>query len=136
MTANNQMVERQGTQAVEGTAQPMERRQVYIPATDIYERDDAVVLVADMPGVSESGVEVHLENDVLTLRGRVETAREEGLDELYSEYGDGEYERVFTLSNDIDRNKIQARIKHGVLRVVLPKAEQVRPRRITVQAGD
>lgn len=133
MTATDKAVERQQSQAVDGQAKPMEERPVFWPATDVYERDDALVLLADMPGVGESDVELHLENDVLTIRGTTTFATEEGQDVLYSEFTHGTYERVFTLSQDVDRDHIKASMKNGVLRVTLPKAEQAKPRKISVQ---
>ncbi len=134
MTVKNQDVQKAQTQAVEGDAERMEYRPVYVPATDIYEREDALVVVADMPGATEKDVEIHLDNDVLTIAGRAEFERPEGFDDLYSEFEAGRYERVFTLSEDINREGIKATMKNGVLRVELPKTEKVRPRKIAVQA--
>ncbi len=134
MTMENKEVQKAQTQAVEGNAERMERRPVYLPATDVYERDDALVVVADMPGVTEKDIEINLDNDVLTLTGRAEFAEPAGFDALYGEFEAGQYERVFTLSEDVDREGIKATIKNGVLRVTLPKSEKVKPRKITVQA--
>ncbi len=133
MTVKNQEVQKAKSQAVEGDAERMEHRPVYVPATDIYERNDALVVVADMPGAAEKDVEIHLDNDVLTISGSAEFERPEGFDDLYSEFEAGRYERVFTLSEDINREGIKATMKNGVLRVELPKSEKVRPRKIAVQ---
>lgn len=109
-------------------------RPVFVPAVDIYENDGALVLVADMPGVDRSGVELHLEENQLTIRGRVAAETDCG-DPLYSEYRSGDFFRNFTLSNVIDQEKIEATMKNGVLTVILPKAEAARPRQIAVKAG-
>lgn len=105
------------------------------PATDIYETDTALVVVADMPGVPESGLEVTIENQVLTLCGRTAAGSEPATHgRVYREFSPAEYRRTFTINDGIDREKITARLKNGVLRVTLPKAAQAQPRRIAVQS--
>jgi HSP20 family protein len=104
------------------------------PATDIFETEREIVVVADMPGVDEKHLDITLENNVLALAGRSEPAEPEGLELLYRETGAAEYRRTFTLTEDVDREKISARIKNGVLRLVLPKAAKAQPRRIAVEA--
>lgn len=106
---------------------------VYTPAVDIIERKEDIVLIADMPGVDEHSVEISLEKDILTIDGYVETAVPEGHRLLISEYGTGDYHRVFTLSDEIDKEKIVATVKNGVLRLTLPKTEAVRTRKIPVR---
>jgi HSP20 family protein len=110
-------------------------RRVYAPRTDIYETDQGLVVLADMPGVSPNGVDVTLEREVLTIRGRVEDETLKGFTPLYQEYETGNYERVFTLSEEIDRERIEASVKDGVLRLVLPKAPASQARRIRVRAA-
>lgn len=106
---------------------------VYSPAVDIVERKEDILLIADMPGVDDKSLEITLEKDVLTLDGRVETKLPEGHRLLISEYGTGDYHRVFKLSDEIDREKILATVKHGVLRLTLPKTEAVKTRKIPVR---
>ena len=106
---------------------------VRTPATDIYETEHGIVVVADMPGVSDKGLEVTLENHVLTLVGRTEWRGPEGREALHREFGPVEYRRTFTLAEDLDREKITARIKAGQVQVTLPKAAKAQPRRITVE---
>lgn len=112
-----------------------QNRQVFIPEVDIYEKDNLTILLADMPGVNEKSVDINLEKNVLTIRGRVSTNQDEAYKTVYSEYGLGDYERVFTLSSEIDINKIEASIKDGVLKLTLPKAEAARPKKIAVKAA-
>lgn len=128
-------MERQDKQAVqEHDAERTRSSTVYYPRVDIYEQDDHTVLLADMPGVDENNIDITLEKNILTIRGYVDEPMA-GYSLAYSEYGVGDYERTFALSDEVDRNKIQASMKDGVLRLVLPKAEAARARKITVQAG-
>ena len=106
----------------------------FVPRVDIYENKDALFLIADMPGVDEKTVDIELEKNLLTIVGRVENGRIKDATMMYSEYEIGDYERVFTLSDEIDRDKIVASVKNGVLRLELPKAEKVKPKKITIQA--
>ena len=105
------------------------------PAVDIFETNDELVVVADMPGVSPDGLNVHLEGDQLSIEGRVREADYEGLKPLYVEYGVGGFYRKFTLGESVDRNAIKAQMKNGVLVLKLPKAERARARRIAVEAA-
>uniref|UniRef100_A0A7C4LLV4 Hsp20/alpha crystallin family protein n=1 Tax=Schlesneria paludicola TaxID=360056 RepID=A0A7C4LLV4_9PLAN len=110
-------------------------RRVYRPSVQVFESPEAVELVAEVPGADESTTELTLENDELTLRARVPVPEQNGSRLVYAEYGTGDYERTFRLSSDIDRQKIEARVKDGVLRVRLPKAEHARTKKIAVLAG-
>jgi HSP20 family molecular chaperone IbpA len=110
-------------------------RRVYVPLVDIVERDQVLHLVADLPGVDEQGVEILIEKNVLTLRGRVGEEAPAGFQLRYEEYGVGDYERTFTLPNEIDREAIKATLKDGVLRVTLPKLQPQATRRVLVTAG-
>jgi HSP20 family protein len=111
-----------------------EDRPVYTPATDIYEKDDSILVLCDMPGVDEKNVDVTLENDILTLTG-TQVAEEQQGSASYREYWPGVFRRVFQLSTDVDRAKIKATMKNGVLQVMLPKAEAAQPRKIAVEAS-
>ena len=112
---------------------------VFTPAVDIYETDDAIVVIADMPGVRADGLEIDLRENVLTIDGRLvteEPTTTPGMGErlLLQEYETGGFHREFRLTNLIDRARIDASLKHGILRLTLPKAENARPRRIEVHA--
>ena len=123
----------QKTQNV-AAAERIRNVKTFVPRVDIYETKNSLVLVADMPGVDETTVDVELEKNVLTIAGRVETEKPTG-GMLYSEYETGDYERAFTLSDEIDREKIAATVNHGVLRLELPKAEKARPKKIAITAA-
>jgi HSP20 family molecular chaperone IbpA len=106
-----------------------------VPLVDIVETADALVLVSDMPGVDDQGVDVTVEKNVLTIHGTVGVKIPEGYKLGYEEYGVGNYERVFTIPNEVDRDGIQAIMKDGVLRLTLPKVKQKAARKVTVAAG-
>ncbi|MBN2500641.1 MAG: Hsp20/alpha crystallin family protein [Anaerolineales bacterium] len=110
-------------------------QRVYIPRTGIYEVEDAILLVANLPGVDKSSVDITLEKNLLTIKGYVEEDVPEGYSLAYAEYEIGDYERSFTLSDEIDREHIEAEVKDGVLRLRLPKAEPAMAKKIAVKAG-
>jgi HSP20 family protein len=107
---------------------------IYTPQVDIIERKDDIVVIADMPGVDEKSVDITLEKNVLTIYGRVDADAPENHKLFLSEYGIGDYQRVFTLSDEVDRDKIQAMVKNGVLRLIMPKAQAAKTRKIPIQA--
>ena len=110
-------------------------RTVFVPRTDIYEQSDALVLVANMPGVDENSVDINVDRRVLTVTGRVAPEPVEKHRLIYEEYETGDFERSFTLTEEVDVGKIEATVRNGVLRLVLPKSEAAKPRKIAVKAG-
>ncbi|MBM4442073.1 MAG: Hsp20/alpha crystallin family protein [Candidatus Rokubacteria bacterium] len=100
------------------------------PPVDIYETDDAFVLLADMPGVAPAGLDVVAERDELIISGQVEAL---GADPDYQEFELAGYRRAFTLTEDLDTERITAALKDGVLRVEIPKSPRVQPRKIPVR---
>jgi HSP20 family molecular chaperone IbpA len=109
-------------------------RPIYAPRVDILETEDALEIVADMPGVTKDSVEVTLEQRVLSIRGQAGTSLPADLAPLYLEYQPGDYERAFTLSDAVDPAGIAARVKAGVLHLRLPKAGPAKRQRIEVKA--
>jgi HSP20 family protein len=105
----------------------------YIANTDIFETDDALTLVMEMPGVERKDVDIRLENDVLRVEGRIDFSKYEGLEPVYTEYNVGPYARAFTLSNKIDQDKIGAELNDGVLTLTLKKAKEAVPRQIAIR---
>lgn len=108
-------------QLPDGVERTHEGRQ-FLPLSDIYETENEVVVRADMPGVSADRIDVTLERNVLTIRGRAESVAPEGHDLAYAEYEVGDFSRSFTLSEQVDRDAIEAQMKDGVLTLTLPKA--------------
>jgi len=125
----------QHTPSARETGQQIPPRPVFMPPADIYETKDSIVLLAEMPGVASEGVDISLERRVLTIRGRSATNEHGGYQRVYNEYSDGDYERVFTLSENIDRDRIEATLKDGVLQLVLPKAEAAKARKIELKSA-
>ncbi|HYA88104.1 MAG TPA: Hsp20/alpha crystallin family protein [Nitrospirota bacterium] len=107
---------------------------VYTPSVDILERKDEIVVTADLPGVDENSLDINLEKNVLTINGRVESEMPEPYRMAYAEYGVGDYQRAFTLSDEVDKERIHATMKNGVLRLVMPKATAAKARKIAVTA--
>jgi HSP20 family molecular chaperone IbpA len=104
----------------------------YVPATDVYETEEALTVVLEMPGVDRKDIEVGLENDVLRVQGRIDFGKYEGMEPVYTEYNVGHYARSFSLSDKVDQEKISAQLEDGVLTLTLPKHAAARPRRITI----
>jgi HSP20 family protein len=104
----------------------------FLPVTDIFETNEALRLMLEMPGVSKDQVEVGVENNVLTITGRIDFSKYEGLQPVYTEYNIGHYSRSFRLSNEVEQEGIQAELNDGVMTLILPKAERAKPRRIKV----
>lgn len=105
---------------------------MFVPVADIFETEDALTVILEMPGVGKGGVEVTVENDVLTISGRVDFSKYEGLHPLYTEYNVGNYARSFQLSSKIAQDRISAELQNGVMKLLLPKAESAKPRTIKV----
>jgi len=106
---------------------------VFMPEADIYETEDALNVILEMPGVEKGNVDIRVESDVLSVEGRLDLTKYQGLLPLYTEYNVGHYARSFQLSNKVDQGKIAAAMTDGVLSLTLPKAEQAKPRKIAVR---
>lgn len=113
-------VEKQEVTPAEGTER-MSSQRMFVPRANIYETNDKVVLYADMPGVDAKSVDVQVEKNILTINGSVKPETLEKFTLAYAEYEVGDYQRRFTLSNEVDISKIEASVKDGVLRLDLPK---------------
>lgn len=120
---------------VPASAEPTRPGRQFTPSVDIYETEKEIRVLADMPGVKPNDLSIDLKENTLTILGQVGSPEKKEEVDLYREYRTGNYFRQFTLSEIIDQSKIEARIKDGVLNLVLPKAEKAKPRKIIVQAG-
>ena len=112
--------------------QTVEERFIFTPPIDIYETGEGLVLEADLPGVTSETLELQVQNNKLTLFGRVVKQAPENAIPRHEEYGVGDYLRSFILSDEVDYDRISAKLQNGVLRVVLPKAAKSAPRRIEI----
>jgi HSP20 family protein len=106
---------------------------VFMPTADIYETGDALSVIMEMPGVEKGNIDVRVEDGVLSVEGRLDFTKYQGIQPLYTEYNIGHYARSFRLSNKIDQDKIGAELNDGVLSLTLPKVEEAKPRSITVK---
>jgi HSP20 family protein len=106
---------------------------VFLPTADIYETQDALTVILEMPGVEKDNVDVRVEDGVLKVEGRLDLSKYQGLQPLYTEYNIGHYSRSFQLTSRIDQSKIGAELKDGVLSLVLPKVEEAKARTIQVK---
>ena len=104
----------------------------FLPVADIFETDQALKVVVEMPGVAKENVDVGVENDVLTITGRIDLSKYKGLRPVYTEYNIGNYSRSFQISGKLDQDGIKAELKDGVITIVLPKSEKAKARRISV----
>jgi HSP20 family protein len=104
----------------------------FIPCADIYETEEALAVVMEMPGVEKKDLDVGLDNDVLRVDGRIDFSKYKDMEPVYAEYNVGHYARSFALSNAIDREKIAANLEDGVLTLLLPKAKHAQPRKIVI----
>ncbi len=115
--------------------QPVAQPVTQTPPIDIHEEPEGLVLEADLPGVSEDLVTVQIEENVLTLHARNKSRLPEGVRALHEEFAVADFHRSFILSDEVDRDRISAELKNGVLRLVLPKAERVKTRRIEIKSS-
>jgi HSP20 family protein len=129
-TSNLQTREKQALER-EGTRPGL----VFRPDVDIVERPDEFLVSADLPGVDEGNINVRLEEGVLSIGATQATEADPTWTPIYAEYQLGGYHREFTLSEAIDAEAIEAKIRDGVLELHLPKSTKHRPRQIQVQSG-
>jgi HSP20 family protein len=106
---------------------------IFQPAADIYETQDALTVILEMPGVEKNNVDVRVEDSVLHVEGRLDFSKYQNLQPLYTEYNIGHYSRSFRLSSKINQNNIRAELRDGVLSLTLAKMEEAKPRAIQVQ---
>ena len=104
----------------------------FLPAADIFETEEALTVILEMPGVATNNVDVQIENNVLRVEGKIDHSAYAEIEPVYTEYNVGHYARVFALSDKIDQEAITARVENGVLTLTLPKSKDALPRRITV----
>ncbi|GAC1467319.1 MAG: hypothetical protein NVSMB9_08810 [Isosphaeraceae bacterium] len=133
VTVSRQTVEKEPR--VGSTSEPLREPRGYnTPLIDIHEGAEGLVLQADLPGVTENNIRIQLEDNVLSLHAQVSSPVPEGARLLHEEYRVGDFFRSFILSDEVDRSKIAAELKNGVLRLVLPRAERARTRRIEIKS--
>lgn len=108
--------------------------QALTPLIDIYEGPEGLILEADLPGTTDGDIHVQLEDNVLTLHARVRSPIPDGARALHEEYRPGDFSRSFILSDEVERTKIGAELKNGVLHLTLPKSERAKTRKIEIKS--
>ena len=117
------------------TEGPSDRHVTYVPPVQIYEGDDSIQLVAEVPGADDQSTEVTVDKGVLTVTAKMSAPKPEGTKLAYSEFSDGCYRRSFELSDAVERTGIEATVAKGVLTVRLPKVKVELPHKVPVIAG-
>ncbi|WP_298366426.1 Hsp20/alpha crystallin family protein [uncultured Bradyrhizobium sp.] len=130
--AESQELQVQQKREVEKKTEGTTPGRAFVPVTDIFETPEALTVVLEMPGVDRNSIEANVEDDIVTIEGRIDFSKYEGMQPVYTEYNVGHYARSFQISNKVDQSKISAQMKDGVVTIVLPKAEQAKPRKIQV----
>ena len=105
------------------------------PPVDIFEDQTGITVQADMPGVSRDRLEIHVDNDTLSIEGHAEIPMPEGMEALHADVRSTRYQRSFSLSSELEGNRVEASLKDGVLTLRIPKREEHKPRKIKVRAG-
>jgi len=134
MAESKEMTVREKETIEKADGEPTRAGVYYSPAVDIYETDEEIAVLADLPGVGKSGLDIHVEDNRLTITGSV-SEPEERSRPVYAEYGVGGYTRSFRLGNAIDQSRIEASLNDGVLELVLPKADKLKPRKIEISTS-
>lgn len=134
MSEETQTLETEKQEVITNGGERTRERRAFVPRTDIYETNNAIFVVTDMPGVEQNSIDITLEKNILTIQGLVEPVYPEGYSLAYAEYEDGDYQRKFTLNSQIDQDKIEAALHAGVLKLKLPKIVPTQ-RKISVKAN-
>jgi HSP20 family protein len=133
--ADKQELQVQQKREVDKGQEAMTPTRAFMPNADIFETEGALTVVLEMPGVDRDHIDIGVDNGVLTVEGKIDFGKYEGLQPVYSEYNVGPYRRSFRISNRIDQDKISAEMRDGVIKLVLPKAEEAKPHKIEVRSG-
>jgi len=104
----------------------------YVPYTDIYESSEALTMVMEIPGIKKDAVDIRIEKNKLEITAEIDLDNYGNFSPVYTEYNVGHFTRSFSLSNKVDRDRIEATVQDGALYLKLPKAEEAKPRRISV----
>jgi HSP20 family molecular chaperone IbpA len=114
-------------------AEPTRNEAAMLPPVDVVEDSSGITLYADLPGVARDGLELHVESDTLTIEGSIALDVPEGMEAGHAEVSLPRYRRMFTLSKELDAEKVQAQFDKGVLKLRIPKAEHAQPRKVEIK---
>src|SRR3954452_10556617 len=104
----------------------------FVPTTDIFETEDGLTVVMEVPGVNKEAVDISVENEVLRIEAKIDPSKYDGMEPLYTEYNVGHFARSFTLSNKIDQQQIGAKLEDGILTLTLRKTKEAMSRKISI----
>ena len=130
--SDSQEMRDQGTEDIQNQTDPDVSLR---PAIDVYEDSQGITLIADLPGVSRERLDIQVDGNTLSVEGEAFIRMPEGMEAMYADVKSTRFRRSFTLSNELDPDRINAEIKDGVLTLVLPKRGEVQPRKIEISAG-
>lgn len=123
------------TQESKAVTESKETERPIRPPVDIFEDATGITLQADMPGVAKDRLDVKIDNDTLSIEGGMDIAMPAGMEALYADVRSTHYQRNFSLSSELDGDKVEASLKDGVLILRIPKREKYKPRKIEVRVG-
>jgi HSP20 family protein len=129
---SNNVVQRENTAAAE---RPARDERALVPPVDVIEEPAGITLYADLPGVNRDKLHLQVESDTLTIEAQADLSVPEGLTSSHTEVGLARFRRVFTLSKELDTERVSAELAQGVLKLRIPKAQHAQPRRIEVQTA-
>ena len=135
MTNQEKAMEVQEQEMVPEETERTRECRCFVPRADIYEVDENIYVVLDMPGINENALDITLEKNILNVKGFSQVEEHDNFSLVRAEYEVGDYERSFRISDAIDQSKIEATYNNGVLKLTLPKAEEAKARKISVQVG-
>jgi HSP20 family protein len=134
MTDTHEITSRPGQEA-QIHSRPRESDVVLLPPVDVFEDADGIVLQMDMPGVSKDRLNIQADRNTLLVEGGVKIDVLQGMEALYADVRATDYRRSFTLTSELDSDKIDANLKDGVLTVRIPKRAELRPRKVEVRTS-
>ncbi len=129
----NQSLEVQEKKELVSKGEQTSPARYYVPTTDIHETADALVVTMEVPGADRGSIDAKVEDDVLRVEARIDPAKYEGMEPLYTEYNVGHFTRSFSLSQVIDQGRIDASLNDGVLTLTLNKVQKAQPRQIDIR---
>lgn len=135
MTTTTKEMEIQEQELVQEETERTRECRCFVPRTDIYEAGDEIILALDLPGINENAIEITLDKNILNVKGFAQMKDFNEYSLTFAEYETGDYERSFRVSDAIEKDKIEAEYRDGVLRLTLPKAEQAKARKIAVKVS-
>ncbi|TVP79414.1 Hsp20/alpha crystallin family protein [Thioalkalivibrio sp.] len=135
MNEQTKVAKQEGSKVARQEDAPARTEAALTPPVDVIEDATGIILYADLPGVPKDKLQLHVEAETLTIEGELDVEMPEGMEATHAEVSLGRYRRVFTLSRELDTEKVSAEFRNGVLTLRIPKAEHAQPKRIEVEVA-